>query len=77
MSLRQKVEEVVNKEIVPVLIQDGGSITVVDVDEKEGIVKVKLLGACSGCPLSMITLTVFVEQHLKNRVPGVKRVVLV
>ncbi len=42
MSLREKVEEVVNKEIRPYLIADGGNIVVVDVDEKKGIVKVKL-----------------------------------
>ncbi len=69
------MEEVVNKEIRPYLMADGGNIVVVDVDEKEGIVKVKLLGACYGCPLSQITLTSFVEQHLRSRIPEIKKVV--
>ncbi|MET1124319.1 MAG: NifU family protein [Archaeoglobaceae archaeon] len=75
MSLRKKVEEVVEKEIRPALMRDGGNIAVVDVDEKEGIVKVQLLGACGGCPMSMITLTGFVERYLRAKVPEVKKVV--
>jgi len=77
MSLRERVEEIVNKEIRPYLIMDGGNIVVVDVDEGEGIVKVKLLGACYGCPMAQITLTSFVEQHLKSRIPEVKKVISV
>jgi len=75
MSLKDRVEEVVNKEIRPVLMRDGGNIAIVDVDESQGIVKVQLLGACGGCPLSMITLTSFVERYLKSKVPKVKKVV--
>ncbi len=75
MSLREKVEEVIEKEIRPALMKDGGNIAVVDVDEKEGIVKVQLLGACQGCPLSLITLTMFVEEHLRSKIPEVKKVV--
>lgn len=76
MSLREKVENVIEKEIKPVLMRDRGSIEVVDVDEKEGIVKVQLLGACGVCPMSLITLTAFVERYLKTKVPEVKKVVL-
>ncbi len=75
MSLREKVEEVIEKEIRPALMRDGGNIAVVDVDEKDGIVKVQLLGACQGCPLSTITLTMFVEEHLRSRIPEVKKVI--
>ncbi len=75
MSLKAKVEEVIDKEIRPALMRDGGNIAVVDVDEKEGVVKVQLLGACGGCPMSMITLTSFVERYLKAKVPEVKKVV--
>lgn len=46
MSLKDRVEEVVDKEIRPVLMRDGGNIAIVDVDESQGIVKVQLLGAC-------------------------------
>lgn len=77
MVSKQKVLEVVEKEIKPLLLRDGGSIEVVDVSEEEGIVEVKLLGACGTCPMSMITLTAFVERILKARVPEVKKVVLV
>ncbi len=75
MSLKEKVEEVIEKEIRPALMKDGGNIALVDVDEKEGVVKVQLLGACQGCPMAMITLTMFVEEHLRSRIPEVKRVV--
>ncbi len=74
MSLKERVEELVEKEIKPYLARDGGDIAVVDVDESNGVVKVKLLGACSGCPLSMITLTAFVERYLRTRIPEVKRI---
>ena len=77
MSLRKKVEEVIEREIKPALMKDGGDISIVDVDEKEGIVKVQLLGACRGCPLSTITLTMFVEEHLRSKIPEVKKVIAV
>ncbi len=75
MSLREKVEEIVEKDIRPALMRDGGNIAVVDVDESEGVVKVQLLGACGGCPMSVITLTSFVERVLRAKVPEVKKVV--
>ncbi|WP_202320677.1 NifU family protein [Archaeoglobus neptunius] len=75
MSLREKVEEVVEKDIRPALMRDGGNIAVVDVDEETGTVKIQLLGACGGCPMSMITLTAFVERHLRTKVPEVKKIV--
>lgn len=75
MGLKEKVEEVIEKEIRPALIRDGGNIAVVDVNEENGEVKVKLLGACFGCPMSQITLTMFVEQQLRARIPEVKKVV--
>jgi len=74
MSLKERVRELVEKEIKPYLMADGGDIDVIDVDESNGVVKVKLLGACRGCPLSMITLTSFVERYLRTRIPEVKRV---
>ncbi len=74
VSLRELVEKVIDEEIRPVLAQDGGNIAVIDVDEEKGIVLVQLLGACQGCPMSQLTLGMFVEQRLKQKVPGVKRV---
>jgi len=75
MGLKEKVEEVIEKEIRPALMRDGGNIAVVDVNEESGEVKVRLLGSCYGCPMSQITLTMFVEQHLRAKVPEVKRVI--
>lgn len=56
------------------LQSDGGDIELVDVDESTGVVKVKLTGACAGCPMSQLTLQMFVEKKLKDTVPGVSRV---
>jgi Fe-S cluster biogenesis protein NfuA len=71
----EKVREVIEKEIKPLLMMEGGSIELVGVDD--GIVKVKLQGACAGCPMSQYTLVNFVEATLRERIPGVKGVVRV
>jgi len=73
--LRAEVEKAI-KEIQPSLRADGGGIELVDVTE-DGIVKVRLKGACLGCPFSQITLKLGVERYLKIRVPQIKRVVVV
>ncbi len=75
MGLKEKVEEIIEKEIRPALARDGGNIAVVDVNEENGEVQVKLLGACFGCPMSQITLTMFVEQQLRSRIPEIKKVI--
>jgi len=69
--MREKVEEVINS-IKPNLQADGGNIELVDVID--GVVKVKLLGSCAGCPMSQMTLTNFVEKTLKEQIPEVKGV---
>lgn len=73
--MRVEVERVI-KEIQPSLRADGGDIELVDVTE-DGIVKVKLRGACARCPFSMMTLQFGVERYLKARVPQVKKVMVV
>ncbi len=60
--------------IRPSLQADGGDVKLVDVDE-DGVVTVELQGACKGCPMSQMTLANGVERILKERVPGVTRVV--
>ena len=60
--------------IRPSLQADGGDVKLVDVDA-EGVVTVELQGACKGCPRSQMTLANGVERILKERVPGVTRVV--
>ncbi len=59
--------------IRPHLRADGGDVELVDVSE-EGVVKVRLTGACGGCPMSQMTLSNGIERRLKAEVPEVKRV---
>ena len=60
--------------IRPSLQADGGVVRLVDVNE-DGVVSVELQGACKGCPMSQMTLANGVERILKERVPGVTKVV--
>jgi Fe-S cluster biogenesis protein NfuA len=73
-TVKEKVEEILNL-IRPNLVADGGNVELVEV--KEGVVSVKLTGACAGCPMSTMTLKNGIERALKERVPGVKEVVSV
>ena len=57
----------------PALQADGGDLELVDVTE-DGVVKVKMLGHCAGCPMSQMTIQGAVERTLKERIPEVKRV---
>jgi len=70
--MRDKVEAVLNK-IRPSLVADGGNVELVDV--KDGVVKLKLTGACAGCPMSTMTLKNGIERILKREIPEVKEVV--
>ena len=67
--MRDKVEKAIEK-IRPFLQRDGGDIELVDVSD--GVVKVRLTGACSGCPMSQMTLKQGVERALKEDVPEIK-----
>lgn len=60
--------------IRPSLMADGGDVKLIDVQE-DGTVVVELTGACKGCPLSELTLANGIERILKERVPGVVKVV--
>jgi Fe-S cluster biogenesis protein NfuA len=60
--------------IRPALQADGGDVRLVDVDP-QGVVAVELQGACKGCPMSQLTLANSVERILRERVPGVTKVV--
>ncbi len=72
--LKEQVEKVIN-EIRPMLRMDGGDIELVDVSD-DGVVKVRLQGACAGCPGATMTLKFGVEKILKEKVPEVTAVVL-
>jgi Fe-S cluster biogenesis protein NfuA len=68
-----RVREVLDKDIRPNLQLDGGDAELVGVTD-DGVVQLRLTGACSGCPFSAMTLAVGVERVLKEKVPGVVRV---
>jgi Fe-S cluster biogenesis protein NfuA len=68
----EKVEEALKK-IRPFLQADGGDVELVRVTE-DGIVEVKLTGACIGCPMSQMTLRAGVERALLKEIPGIRRV---
>lgn len=61
--------------IRPQLQMDGGDVEFVSFDEASGLLKVKLKGACSGCPMSQITLQQGIGQMIKEKVPAVKEVI--
>jgi Fe-S cluster biogenesis protein NfuA len=72
--MKEKVEEAIGK-IRPFLQQDGGDIEFVEY--ADGVVKVKLTGACGSCPMSMMTLKMGVEKAIKQEIPEVKEVVAI
>lgn len=72
--MKEKVEEVLNK-IRPALQADGGDVELVDV--VDGVVSVRLKGACGGCPMSQMTLKMGIERLLKKEIPEIKSVVAV
>jgi len=69
--MKDKVEKALNR-IRPALQADGGDVELVEV--KDGVVKVRLTGACGGCPMSQMTLKMGIERQLKKDVPEVKEV---
>ena len=73
--MKEQVEKVLDK-IRPSLVADGGNVQLIDVGD-DGVVKVKLVGACAGCPMSQMTLKMGIEKLLKKEIPEVKEVVSV
>jgi Fe-S cluster biogenesis protein NfuA len=74
VKMREEVEAAL-AQVRPTLLADGGDVQLIDV--KDGVVKVKLTGACGGCPMATMTLKGGIERVLKEKVPGVKEVVSV
>ena len=70
--MKEKVEQALEK-IRPALQRDGGDVELVDVTD-DGIVKVKLTGACGGCPMSQMTLKMGIEKVVKQAIPEIKSV---
>jgi Fe-S cluster biogenesis protein NfuA len=69
--MKEQVQKVLDK-IRPSLQADGGDVELVDVED--GVVKVRLQGACAGCPMSQMTLKNGIERFLKQQIPEVKSV---
>ena len=70
--MEEQVREVMEKEIQPMLASHGGGVELLEV--KDGVVKVRLTGACAGCMGAQMTLKGLVEAKLKERIPAVVRV---
>jgi Fe-S cluster biogenesis protein NfuA len=71
MEMFEQVQEVLDK-LRPYLQRDGGDVQLVDVED--GIVKLRLMGACGSCPSSTITLKAGIERALLEEIPGIKEV---
>jgi Fe-S cluster biogenesis protein NfuA len=71
---REKVDEVLDR-VRPALMADGGNVELVDV--KDGVVSVRLTGACGSCPMSTMTLRAGVERVLRQEFPEMKQLVAV
>lgn len=69
--MKEKVQDALNK-IRPRLQADGGDVELVEIED--GVVKVRLQGACAGCPMSQMTLRNGIEKFLKQEIPEVKAV---
>ncbi len=70
--MREKVEKALEK-IRPMLQMEGGDVEFVEVTD-DGVVKLRLKGACGSCPMSLYTLKLGIEQRLKEEIPAVKEV---
>jgi Fe-S cluster biogenesis protein NfuA len=72
--MREKVQAAL-EQVRPALLADGGDVQLIDVND--GVVTLKLIGACSGCPMATMTLKGGIERVLREQVPEVKEVVAV
>lgn len=70
--MKEKVQAAIDK-IRPMLQADGGDVELIDVSD-DGVVQVRLQGACSGCPMSQMTLKNGIEKIIKKEVPDIKAV---
>jgi Fe-S cluster biogenesis protein NfuA len=73
--MKEQVQKAIDL-IRPGLQADGGDVELIDVSA-DGIVKVKLTGACQGCPMSQMTLKMGIEKIIKNQLPNIKEVIAV
>ena len=72
-TIETKIEEILES-IRPALKADGGDVEFLRFNEEDGVVELRLLGACEDCPISMMTLRGGIEQRLKSGIPGITAV---
>lgn len=70
-ALREQVEAALDT-IRPAIAMDGGNVELLDIED--GVVTLRMMGACGGCPMSTMTLKRGIEQRLREMVPGIERV---
>ena len=73
--LKDQIEAVLD-EVRPTLLADGGNVELVDVSD-DGVVSVKLVGACSTCPMATVTLKMGIERAIMEKIPSITEVVQV
>lgn len=73
MTMLDRIEDTLDT-IRPALRADGGDVELVGFDDAEGVVRLRLVGACSSCPISMMTMKQGIERRLKTSVPEVREV---
>jgi len=71
--MREKIEKILEEKVRPLLAMEGGGVELVEVTE-DNVVKVRLTGACGGCPIAQLTLTNLVESTIKSQLPQVREV---
>lgn len=76
MSNEERIQEVL-EQIRPALHADGGDVEFLGFDESEGVVHLRLMGACESCPISMLTLKEGIERRIRSTVPEVMEVMAV
>ncbi len=72
-AVETKIEEILES-IRPALKADGGDVEFLRFNDEDGVVEVRLLGACEDCPISMMTLKEGIERRLKGSIPGITEV---
>lgn len=72
-TLKERVQKSLDT-VRPALQADGGDVELVDVNDDDGVVSVRLTGACGGCPMATMTLKMGIERTLMQQIPEVKRV---
>jgi len=71
--MQEKIEKILEEKVRPFLAMEGGSVELIEITE-DNVVKVRLTGACGGCPMAQLTLTSLIENAIKSQVPQIKRI---